>query len=437
LRERGLTENVVLLPHGVVDRAPLKAEAVRSLLGLSGCAPVIGSFGFLLPGKGLPELIQAFTLILRAFPAAYLLLLNAEYPTPESRQERERCLALMRLLELQGHSRLISDFLETEEMFVLLSACDVIVFPYQRSEESASGAVRLGLAAGRQVLTTPLPVFGDLAEIVVQLPGTEPRQIAEGVQSLLADDRRKEAILQRQREWVRANSWAAQASRLANIIQGCVEETRGIELRAPREMPALKEKAGRSAGASTLREEHIVAAQKFLDRPVVGAPANVSTVHEAKPAREGSGLLWRLGSRGGRSAPEPADKNLLSRADRARDARDWVSAVRYYRQALEQRPHNPPIWVQYGHALKESGNVAEAENAYRKSLELEGDVADTHLQLGHALKLQGRRIEACAAYFRALALDPTLEHAFFELRALGWTRGRIELALRRERDTST
>jgi tetratricopeptide (TPR) repeat protein len=110
-----------------------------------------------------------------------------------------------------------------------------------------------------------------------------------------------------------------------------------------------------------------------------------------------------------------------------------VSAARYYRKALDQEPANSPIWVQYGHALKESGNAFEAENAYRKSLELEPNVADTHLQLGHALKIQDRRIEAGAAYVRALALDPGLDDASFELEGLGWSRGRIQLALRRER----
>jgi tetratricopeptide (TPR) repeat protein len=123
----------------------------------------------------------------------------------------------------------------------------------------------------------------------------------------------------------------------------------------------------------------------------------------------------------------------ISRADRARDSRDWVSAAEYYRKALDQNPVNPPIWVQYGHALKESGSVLEAENAYRKSIEFDPDVADTHLQLGHALKIQGRKIEASAAYLRALALDPALDHASLELRTLGWASGRIRLALRGER----
>ena len=108
-------------------------------------------------------------------------------------------------------------------------------------------------------------------------------------------------------------------------------------------------------------------------------------------------------------------------------------AAQYYQKALDQKPDNPPIWVQYGHALKESGNLPEAENAYRKSLELDADVADTHLQLGHVLKIQGRKIEATIAYLRALLLDPGLDHATLELKGLGWTKGRIQLVLRRER----
>jgi tetratricopeptide (TPR) repeat protein len=376
-------------------------------------------------------------------------MINAEYPTPESQEVRERCLALARLLEIEGQVRLITEFLDIEETLFLLSACDVIVFPYQRSQESASGAVRLGLAAGRPVLTTPLPIFADLSDIVYQLPGTEAWQIAEGIMSLLADEDRKAEILQRQRDWVQANSWAAQAARLSNIIRGCFEETHAVELRLPvQDAPGLT--LPRKVGASLLPEGDVAAATKFLERRAVNwrhspttAPGSDKIVDPPlattpadrglQPQRKAPGLLRRFGSPSPHSEAGHAEKKLISRADRARDARDWMSAARYYREALDHRPDNPAIWVQYGHALKESGNVAEAENAYRKSLELDAGVADTHLQLGHALKIQGRRIEAGTAYLRALALDPALDHASFELRALGWTRGRIQLALRRER----
>src|SRR5436190_9374182 len=47
--------------------------------------------------------------------------------------------------------------------------------------------------------------------------------------------------------------------------------------------------------------------------------------------------------------------SLISRADRAREALQWDIAADLYRRALDRNPDNPPIWVQFGHALKESG----------------------------------------------------------------------------------
>ena len=155
---------------------------------------------------------------------------------------------------------------------------------------------------------------------------------------------------------------------------------------------------------------------------------------------EASGFLghelvrpWRLFGRfaGQRWASwrQPGQGPVVSRADRARDAGEWALAARHYREALQAMPEASAIWVQYGHALKESGNTAEAEAAYRRSLALRPDTADTHLQLGHALKLQGRIDEAAAAYLRAAALDPVLQHPRDELIGLGWTPQRIEQTL--------
>ena len=118
-------------------------------------------------------------------------------------------------------------------------------------------------------------------------------------------------------------------------------------------------------------------------------------------------------------------EGVITRADRARSARQWPLAVRLYRKALDRNPDNPPIWVQYGHALKESGDPAEAERAYRTAISYAPSVADTHLQLGHALKLQGKTEEAQAAYLRAFALDPALPHPGVELGGLGWPESQL------------
>jgi tetratricopeptide (TPR) repeat protein len=119
--------------------------------------------------------------------------------------------------------------------------------------------------------------------------------------------------------------------------------------------------------------------------------------------------------------------SLLTLGDRARDARQWELASRFYRKALNQNPHNSPIWVQYGHALKESGELrdpdklAQAEIAYRRSLSLDPRVADSYLQLGHVLKIQGKKEEASAAYLQAIALGSSWDGATMELANLGWS----------------
>ena len=117
---------------------------------------------------------------------------------------------------------------------------------------------------------------------------------------------------------------------------------------------------------------------------------------------------------------------LAYSGDRARDRGDWETARRFYRAGLDLNPELVPIWVQYGHVLKELGNWPAAEAAYRVAIERDGKTADQYLQLGHVLKLQTRTSEALDAYVHALALDPELSHAHLELSALGLSDADIE-----------
>ncbi len=260
LDEFGVIDNVVMIPPGVIERRALSPSTVRSLLDLQQSQQILGTFGFLLPPKGLQRLIHAFALVLRHFPDAMLLMLNAEYlEDPDSADERDRSLALIRELELDERIRLVDQFLETDEILLLLNACDLTVFTYQDSAESDSGAVRLGLAAGRPVATTPLPVFANLAGVVHQFSGSAVADIADGIVALLRDPERAAAIRQRQQEWIGRNSWAAQAARIGNIIRGCFEETHGVELLLPppaRILPVLPAPTpnGEAGNATALRE---------------------------------------------------------------------------------------------------------------------------------------------------------------------------------------
>jgi tetratricopeptide (TPR) repeat protein len=222
------------------------------------------------------------------------------------------------------------------------------------------------------------------------------------------------------------------ASRLTSYIDDVSEAAR-----APISRMELRDPAGDKLNKSNSQSYLVSTAsgpngdtQPIQPLPAAGAPASPTSKSRAPGESNPGALIGFLQYCGRKLRSQSAPKtDLIALADRARDRRDWQTAVRLYRKALDRQPDNAPIWVQYGHALKESGNRIEAENAYRKSVELNPKVADTHLQLGHVLKIQEKRGAAAVAYLRAIELDPALKAATTELLALGWTEDRIQNAL--------
>jgi len=104
--------------------------------------------------------------------------------------------------------------------------------------------------------------------------------------------------------------------------------------------------------------------------------------------------------------------------DRLRDERRWKEAALSYAAYLDAKADDWPIWVQYGHCLKEAGDVAGGLGAYHRALTLEGNNSDLHLQIGHALKLLGAHENALEAYGAAFALDPQNSDAKAEMAAM-------------------
>jgi len=104
--------------------------------------------------------------------------------------------------------------------------------------------------------------------------------------------------------------------------------------------------------------------------------------------------------------------------DRLRDERHWKEAASSYATYLEAKADDWPIWIQYGHCLKEAGDLAGGLGAYRRALSLEQNNSDLHLQIGHALKLLGAHEDALEAYGAAFALDPQNSDAKVEIAAM-------------------
>ncbi|QQP89229.1 glycosyltransferase [Skermanella sp. TT6] len=238
LKGFGLVDNVALFPMGQQGTPDLDSARLRREYGLAD-RRVIASFGFLLPHKGLRELLQAFSLMRGADPDLHLLMANALYPAQESADE---CAALRRTIDELGLGdsvTLLTDYLEENVAIGLLTLADAVVYPYQHTQESASAAVRMGLASGRPVAVTPLAIFDDVSPVTIRLPGTSPEDMARGLAGLLEGGPEIDALLARQRDWLVSCGWERVSGRLWNIIRAQrpqnSEETLGIKAYVARE----------------------------------------------------------------------------------------------------------------------------------------------------------------------------------------------------------
>lgn len=219
LKAWDLVENVIYFPHGIGAR-PL-AQKVKSVR-FQG-KRVIASYGFLLPHKGIRQLIQAFSELVKGDKNLHLMLLNALYPASVSSDEEKACRDLILELELEAHVSLMTDFLSESGTQEILADADLIVFPYQQTQESSSAAVRVGLATGKPVAVTPLAIFADVDNAVHRLPGTSSQEIFEGLSFLLSAS---DTILQKHEavdQWFVERDWALLSSRLLNIIDGLAD----------------------------------------------------------------------------------------------------------------------------------------------------------------------------------------------------------------------
>lgn len=220
LKAAGLTENVALFPMGL-PAAPVGDRAeVRARLGW-GAVPVVASFGYLLPGKGLRELIAAVAILRARIPHIRLAMLNALYPVAASAHECWLCWGDIQALGLGDCVTLESDFLDEAEILARLGAADVVAYPYQSTQESASAAVKMGLSALTPIAVTPIPIFDDIAAVAHVLPGLDAASIAAGLEPLLLDGA---AAHRRQQEWVAAHAWPLLSRRLGGLILGCLRD---------------------------------------------------------------------------------------------------------------------------------------------------------------------------------------------------------------------
>ena len=223
-RELGKINNVTLFPIGIfgAEDKEKPEEVTQWLDKLPKNNKIIASYGFLLPHKGISKLVKGFSELCRKRNDVHLLLVNALQYKLESMEEKRAIERLIVNLGLSQKVIQVHEFLSDGATLALLKRADIIAFPYQKSEESSSGAVKMGLAAKRPVIVTPLQIFEDLPQkIVARFDGFTESDIAEGLNRLLSNRREMDRLVNESTLFIEERKWSKQSLRFYKIIEGC------------------------------------------------------------------------------------------------------------------------------------------------------------------------------------------------------------------------
>lgn len=216
MKSLGLVNNIALFPHGILDKPLPTASNLEH--------PTIATYGFCLPHKGLEQVIEAIALLRDKGDRVDLRLVNAEYPVDFSADLARQLRTKINTLGLQNQVMIETSFLEDSESLKLLQEVDLVLFAYSPTSESVSGAVRYGIASGKPVMVTALPIFSEFGNSVWIAEDNSPATLAESIRDALTHIRSDSKV--HQDKQTNAKNWRSQHSynliseRLEGMIDG-------------------------------------------------------------------------------------------------------------------------------------------------------------------------------------------------------------------------
>lgn len=182
--------------HGVdIERFTPGPSQVRERMKIPRGVPLVGFVGRLTRDKGLPELIKAFDLILRAEPSTHLLLVGW-FDTSEDALDS----SLRGLIENHPRMHCTGMIRDTAPYY---RAIDVLVLPTWR--EGFPNVVLEAAATGIPVVTTACTGARDsvVPEVTgLLIPPGQPQAICESILKIIRDPQRRRRMGQAARAWV-------------------------------------------------------------------------------------------------------------------------------------------------------------------------------------------------------------------------------------------
>jgi glycosyltransferase involved in cell wall biosynthesis len=190
---------------------PMGRQRTKEKLGLSS-RTLISTFGLVDPRKGLEYMIQALPAILAGHPDVLYVIAGQTHPElirQFGERYRDQLTTLVERLGLQAQVCFLNEYMTQQDIVDLLVSTDVYVTPYLDPQQITSGTLAYALGAGRAIVSTPylhaLEALDEGRGVVVGF--RNPEQLAEAVNSILDDPRRKKSLERRAYAYAKDMAW--------------------------------------------------------------------------------------------------------------------------------------------------------------------------------------------------------------------------------------
>jgi polysaccharide biosynthesis protein PslF len=178
-------DRVAVIPHGANTRLSGPSLA-------HGSRPIALTWGLLGPGKGLESAIEACVGLLDMDPPPRYIIAGATHPNVRRHSGEAYRQGLMSLSRRLGVSHIVefdNRYLDPAALATLVRSSDVVVLPYESTEQVTSGVLVEAIAAGKPVVATAFPHAAEIlatgAGVVV--PHGDTDRLAAALELVLTD----------------------------------------------------------------------------------------------------------------------------------------------------------------------------------------------------------------------------------------------------------
>ncbi len=220
-------EKIALIEHGVPD-IYFNPEKSKKEFKLEN-KKVLLTFGFIGRSKGIETVIKALPEVVKKFPELIYIVIGKTHPNVLRHSGEEYRIFLLRLvikLQLENHVIFLNEFIDEQELFKYLYACDIYITPYLNEAQITSGTLSYAVGTGAAVLSTP---YWHAAELLAEGRGrlfnfNDSDDLAKTLTELLEHPEELKELKNKAGEFGKKITWPKTGQKYVALAEKTVKE---------------------------------------------------------------------------------------------------------------------------------------------------------------------------------------------------------------------